>query len=231
MINDLDRTLETLLVTRGKLNRGYIDIAFNQPTRDWSATLTRPTINCWLFDIRENAQLRSHDMTIDHDMERHRASRHIAPFRFSLKYLLTAWANEVEDEHQLLWRALSVLCAVPMLDPEQCEGALRTQEFEIPIRVGQMEDTGVNLTDLWSVLGNDMRAGFTIDVTLALDLQKPIEEELPLVSEGRIQIGQTPYPQGMKLEESGRDDVEFPRSQADSLADLIENLRPKNRPD
>ena len=40
MLHDLDRTIENILVERGKLTKGEIDIAFEQPTSEWSATLS-----------------------------------------------------------------------------------------------------------------------------------------------------------------------------------------------
>ena len=37
MFVDLDESLRQLLVERGSLNSGEIDISFDMPTRDWAA--------------------------------------------------------------------------------------------------------------------------------------------------------------------------------------------------
>jgi hypothetical protein len=47
----------------------------------------------------------------------------------------------------------------------------------------------VNLVDLWSVLDNQMRLGFTLVITLELDLA--LAEEAPLVLEATIRTGRT----------------------------------------
>jgi len=191
MIQDLDKTLEKLIYERGKLNRNEIDISFEQPTSEWSARLNRPTLNCWCFDLRENAKLRSMDMTASYQGNQARFT--LAPLRFDLMYLITAWARRIEDEHQLLWRALGTLVQIPKLNPDECEGGLRDQLYEIPLFVGRITDRMPSMTDLWSVLDNQMRLGFTLVVTLALDTSRGFEA--PLVLEKQIAVGQAEHPE------------------------------------
>ena len=61
MLHDLDKTLDNLLREDGKIPKKDIDIEFDQPTGEWSAKLSRPTLNLWAFDIRENIKLRRAD--------------------------------------------------------------------------------------------------------------------------------------------------------------------------
>ena len=35
------------------------DLAFDQPNREWSARLNRPTLNIFLHDMHENVKLRT----------------------------------------------------------------------------------------------------------------------------------------------------------------------------
>jgi hypothetical protein len=191
MIQDLDKTLEKLIVERGKLNRNEIDLSFEQPTGEWSARLNRPTLNCWCFDLRENVKLRSMDMTTV--QQNNHAKIMMRPLRFDLMYLISAWARRIEDEHQLLWRALGALVQVPILDPDECEGGLRDQMFNIPLVVGNITDRMPSMTDLWSVLDNQMRLGFTLVVTLALDTGRGFDA--PLVLEKQISVGQAEHPE------------------------------------
>lgn len=195
MIQDLDKTLEKLVYDRGKLNRNEIDISFEQPTAEWSARLNRPTLNCWCFDLRENVKLRSMDMTATHRDNTARIA--LRPLRYDLMYLVTAWARRIEDEHQLIWRALGALVQVPRLDPDECEGGLRDQLFDIPLVVGNVTDRMPSMTDLWSVLDNQMRLGFTLVVTLALDSGRGFDA--PLVLEKQIAVGQAEHPEAQVI--------------------------------
>ena len=60
MIADLDETIRRLLIRELPVKNGEIDIKFNQPAREWSARLQGPTLNLYLYDVRENNTLRQH---------------------------------------------------------------------------------------------------------------------------------------------------------------------------
>jgi hypothetical protein len=195
MLQDLDKTLEKLFIQEGKLSSGDIEISFEQPTREWSGRLNRPTLNCFCFDMRENLKLRNMEMNTTINGSRGRTS--MPPRRMDLAYLVTAWARKVEDEHQLLWRALSVMKRIPNLQPDDCEGALRYQNLPIPLLVADPSGMGINLVDLWSVMDNQMRLGFTVVATVELDTQMGFEG--PLVLEAFIRVGEANRPQQRKL--------------------------------
>ena len=60
MLADLDETLRGLL--KGELERhGFegVDIAFDAPAREWSGQLSKPTVNMFLYDLRESETMRT----------------------------------------------------------------------------------------------------------------------------------------------------------------------------
>ena len=60
MLADLDETLRGLL--KDELERhGFegVDIAFDAPSREWSGQLSKPTVNIFLYDLREAEALRT----------------------------------------------------------------------------------------------------------------------------------------------------------------------------
>ena len=60
MFADLDETIRQMLIEELPVKNGEIDIHFDQPIREWSAKLSKPTLNLFLYDVRENNQLRQH---------------------------------------------------------------------------------------------------------------------------------------------------------------------------
>jgi hypothetical protein len=196
MIHDLDSTLERILYERGHLSRTEIEISFDLPNGDWSARLSRPTLNCWAYDIRENLKLRNAAMRVT--QQNGIATRHLNYRRYDLSYLITAWARKIEDQHQLLWRALSALSQIPILPISMCDGALRSQPHDIPVVLANMQDSPVNIVDLWSVLENQMRLGFIFVATLALDPE--YSYDIPLVLEQQVSVGQSSAPAEGKLD-------------------------------
>jgi hypothetical protein len=201
MLHDLDNAIKRLIYERGNIPRGEIDIEFDPPTRDWASRLSRPALNCWCFDVRENLKLRKLDLGVERAPENQRgmngfgqAAMRIPPMRLSFTYLVTAWARKVEDEHKLMWRALGALAGQTVLAENYYEGELRDQPFEIPLLVGQMTEAASAFTDLWSVVDNDMHLGFTLQATLALDTRR--DYTVPLVLERELRFGQAGEPEG-----------------------------------
>ena len=58
MIDDLNEALRELLKRELPIKNGEVDISFDQPKREWSARLSRPTLNLFLHEMQENTKLR-----------------------------------------------------------------------------------------------------------------------------------------------------------------------------
>jgi len=168
MIKSLDETIKHIILTKGKFNSGDVDIRFDQPTRDWSAGLTKPAINCYLYDIRENRELRNREWIVDRQPNG-QAKKKISPLRVDLSYLITAWTTEVEDEHAVLWRLLAALSSVPILPEELLKGELVHQPFPINAQTAQISEALPNLSDLWNVMENELKPAINYTATLAVD--------------------------------------------------------------
>jgi len=169
MIDELDEALRQLILDRGRFDENTVAISFEQPTGDWAAGLTRPTINCYLYDIRENLELRSAEWLVEEDGNG-RASRRLAPKRYDLSYLITVWTqNQVADEHAIFWRVLGALGPAGVLPEEYLSDALKAQRYPIKSRAAQPTRAIQNLPDLWSVMDNPLRPSINYVVTLAME--------------------------------------------------------------
>lgn len=187
MFDDVDETLRLLLVRELPVRGNEIEIAFEQPKREWSARLNRPTLNLFMHDLRENIDLRG---SYQHHGKPTMNGRNIVisrpTHRFDLHYLITSWAAEPDDEHRLLGRALLALLRVPEIHPNALYGTLRQQSVPIQLRVSQYESHLTPL-DIWGVLDNEMRPALMCTVTLSLDPHLPIE--VPAVRSRQLRVG------------------------------------------
>ncbi len=167
MLADLDETIRQLLIQRVPLDASEVDVSFDAPDREWSSRLSRPTVNCFLYDVRENHELRNADL------EKHRTTsmsvRRKPPMRIEATYQVTVWARVPEDEHRLLWRVLVALCKSPTIPAELLQDDLKNQPMPVPARVAQPDQMPQNYADLWQSLDNRIRPSLTYVVTLALD--------------------------------------------------------------
>jgi hypothetical protein len=200
MIADLDETIRKLLQQELPIKNGEIEIKFDQPKREWSARLNRPTVNLFLYDLRENPVLRQHGWEQIAGNGNGRGDNQLAhlkrtPFRVDCFYMLTTWASDPEDEHRLLSSTLLALSRFPVLPADRLMGSLKKQPFEVPARLAN-HDRLTNPAEVWSSLDNEMRPSISYIITLALDpwaeITAPLVRTLTMRSGQAIGIPELP---------------------------------------
>lgn len=184
MFADLDESIRTLLVERGNLNSGEIDIAFELPSRDWAASISKPTINLYMYDLRENMQLRNPTAWNVRRGPDNTAIKSRPDIRLDLSYNITAFANSVGDEHRLLARLLVTLLQNPGLPDDVLQGLVVGQE--IPTTVAQESQVFQTPADFWGSIDNDIRPSIDYRLTVNLDLTQEIEVGLVLTSQFNV---------------------------------------------
>jgi hypothetical protein len=166
-----------LLIREIEIEDNEVDIQFNQPSREWSARLSKPTLNLFLFDLRENYRLRTAEQytTINHPDGTSEIRRN--PVRMDLRYLMTAWVKEPEDEHLLLSSALVGLLRHPFIPQDILTESLKDQPKPIPVMVASFppEEGPIDkFTEIWGVLDNEMRPGVLVNLTISVDPYTPM---------------------------------------------------------
>jgi Pvc16 N-terminal domain len=176
MIQDLDETLRELLIRAVPIDPALIDISFAMPGKDWlTAPASKPTINLFLYDIRENAELRSNERYLARSGATGTESR--SPARVDLSYLISAWASDVSDEHKLLGEVLRALLSRPLIPPEVLKGAMTGQAYPLRAWIAQAERTP-NIWDFWGGLDGRLKAALSYVVTMAVETAAPFEVNL-----------------------------------------------------
>ena len=126
MIQDVDESLRAL-VKRDALNGSKADVAFDAPTKEWSSRRNTPTVDLYLYDIREDLERREvmwEDIRGDARDPRLITERRPPARRFKLSYLVTAWTQRPEDEHRLLSALLACFLRHPTMPADALSGTL-----------------------------------------------------------------------------------------------------------
>jgi hypothetical protein len=168
MISDIDETIKKLLITKGALEPSQVDIKFEVPDREWSASISKPTVNVYLYDIRENHQLRGTEWAITRNQDG-TASRKKNPSRVDISYFITVWANDTADEHRILWHVMSTLFRYPEIPEDVLSGDLARQKCPIKASTAQPDGLFNNSSEFWASLDNKIKASINYVVTLPLD--------------------------------------------------------------
>ncbi len=173
MIADLDTGLRDLLI--GQLKRhGFddIDVVFETPTNEWASTLTRPTVNLFLCDLRKST--RPGQSSPDGGRNGNRATEKAPALRVDCIFAVTTWSKAVADEHRLLSQVLGVLYAFPNLSghlgPRFDVGG---QRFEVLATVGEQRPE--QRADFWRSVGGVYKPALDYVVTLSVESGNVVE--------------------------------------------------------
>jgi len=184
MFTDVDETLRQILLTDVPVDPSEIDISFERPTREWSSRLSRPTINLFLCDIREHAEVRDQTPMITRG-ENGAVTTKKRARRIDLNYVVTAWTREAEDEHRILARVLRSMFRQSQVAEERLQGSLVDADYPLMVRV-EPPDHYLKPVDMWGVLDNELHASHTWVATAPLDAFVPVEGTLVRSSELRF---------------------------------------------
>jgi hypothetical protein len=185
MINDLDETLKQLMITKAGLDQSQVSISFAAPSKEWASHQSRPVVNFYLYDVKENHELRGLDWSVSSDSKRI-ATKKKTPPRLDLTYAVTVWTKEVEDEHSLLGRILVTLMKYTVLPSDIYCGLLKNCEYPIHVTTAQPEDELRNISDFWNAMGNYMKPLINYVVTLPIDVD--IAFTAPLVTTRKLEF-------------------------------------------
>ncbi len=192
MIHDLDQTIAALL-KRELRGRDEITVSFAAPDDQFS--VKPPAVDLFLYDLRENLELRGNDEFIE-AREGLRAARVQPPVRVDASYLITAWpggggaqSDSSEDEHKLLGLVMRTLLRFRTLPRELMKGSLAADDLPLPVTTlhpGRLQSLG----EFWQALGGKPKAALNYMVTLAIDVGEPVVS--PLVTGKDIRLALAP---------------------------------------
>lgn len=192
MISAVDASLKDLIT--GMNGDEDLTVAFDAPTREWaSRQSSSSTVNCFLYEVREDPDRAWLDTRPVRNDDQAVVGRHPRVRHFKLSYLVTVWAKEPRDEHNVLDRLLRLFLDHPFL-PEAHDTSMDAYPAgAYPVRVDlarprKGDDNGLSLSDLWSAIGGELRPSLELVIHVpvvpsAVPLEPPappVEHELTL---------------------------------------------------
>ncbi len=191
MIRDLSETLRALLddpaLATALPELAAAQIVFDRPTEQFNPAQT--TVNLFLYDIRENLELRSSEPLLERNNGQ--AIIHPPPLRVACSYLVTAWpvggAELFLQEHRLLSQTLQALSRHPTIPASFLQGALVGQQPPLPLLTAQADGIK-DPADFWTAIGNKLRPSIGVTVTIAMERFAPVTA--PLVITEQVRLGE-----------------------------------------
>ncbi|MFJ8660010.1 DUF4255 domain-containing protein [Streptomyces sp. NPDC093795] len=182
MIHEIDEALRRLLAPAVTG-----DVAFDAPTRDWAARRNAPTLNAYLYDIREDVARRERGAYAERDAGGAVTRRRQPPRWFRLSYLVTAWTSRPEDEHRLLAGAMALLLPHEVLAGDAVPESVRPIAASLPLTVAVPPAESRSFADIWSALGGELKPSLDVVITTPFPVT-PVYDVAPPVTEAEIVV-------------------------------------------
>jgi Pvc16 N-terminal domain len=185
VIDDLDRSIELLL--RHELPPqliSQVEISFATPDDQFPPpTVTPPAIDLFLYDIRENRDLRSAEWNVERSLDG--TVLRAPPVRVDCSYLVTAWASESstskpQDEHRMLGEVMRVLLRHSTVPAAVLQGELVGQAPPLPsatLQPGRLQ----SVAEFWQALGGKPKAALNYTVTISVEPVEPVVNGPPVL--------------------------------------------------
>lgn len=168
MISEVDEALRSL-IRQDALPGTDVEVVFDAPTKDWASRRNTPTVDVYLYDIREDLRRRERGMINDYDSAGRVTSRHLPPRYFKLSYLVTAWTQRPEDEHRLLSAILLCFLRHDAIPADLLAGPLAELALPVAITVGLPPPEDRGFADVWSALGGELKPSLDVVIATPVD--------------------------------------------------------------
>ena len=188
MIHEVDSALRTLI--ERETGTRDVEIVFDAPTREWAGRRNSPTIDVYLYDIREDMRRRERGLINEYDERKLKVvARHLPPRYFKLSYLVTAWTQRPEDEHRLLSSLLYCFLRFEALPTEVLTGPLLSMGVPVPVTVALPPPEDRAFADVWSALGGELKPSIDLVISAPVDSGQRFEAGPPVAVPPRVSIG------------------------------------------
>jgi hypothetical protein len=189
VIYEVDEALRALL-RRDALPGSDVEVVFDAPTKEWASRRNTPTVDVYLYDIREDLRRRERGMINDYDSGGRVVDRRLPPRYFKLSYLVTAWTQRPEDEHRLLSAILACFLRHDAIPAELLEGQLAGLALPVAITIGLPPPEDRGFADVWSALGGELKPSLDVVIVTPVDTGQrrpagpPVSQPLVLTAGG-----------------------------------------------
>jgi hypothetical protein len=170
MIELFDETIREL-VRREVVGTSQVEVSLDAPTKEWASRRNAPTLNLYLYDIRDDLERHEAQWSETRDETGRVTERRPPARRYRLSYLVTAWTQRPEDEHRLLSGCLAAFLRHETLPPQD----LTDQPWAVELSIAMPPTQDRSIADVWTALGGELKPSLDLvaSVPFVVDRRQP----------------------------------------------------------
>lgn len=188
MIHEVDSALASLIEREATGTKG-VEVVFDAPTKEWAGRRNAPTVDVYLYDIREDLRRRERGLLNEYGDDNRVRARHLPPRHFKLSYLVTAWTQRAEDEHRLLASLLACFIRHESLPAELLTGSLAELAMPVPLTIALPPPEDRSFADVWSALGGELKPSLDLVISAPTSTGRVYDAGPPVDQPPSLRVG------------------------------------------
>ena len=188
MIGEVDSALRAL-IEREAVGRGDVEVVFDAPTREWAGRPQLPTIDVYLYDIREDMRRRDRGMINEYDAdERQVVAGTCRPATSSCP----TWSPPGPSVPRTSIGCSDAAHHLPAL--RRAAGGpghrvLAELGLAVPVTVALPPPEDRAFADVWSALGGELKPSIDLVVSAPVDTSQRYETGPPVTVPPQVSLG------------------------------------------
>ncbi len=188
VIYEVDTALRTLIERETGMRD--VDVVFDAPTREWAGRRTVPTVDVYLYDIREDLRRRERGVLNEYNEDQTRiVGRHLPP-----RHLQAVLPGHGVDSAARGRAPAAVgpargVPAVRRAPADLLSGPLAEIGLPVPLTVGLPPPEDRGFADVWSALGGELKPSIDVVVIAPVNTGQQYPLGPPVTSVPRFNFG------------------------------------------
>lgn len=182
MFQYVDKVFKKILTDELGSRVNNVNISFVTPDNNFNPDGL--SINCFLYDVRENNELHSNEWHFETNPDGS-ARRVKAPTWVDCKYFVSVWADNVETEHRVLGEIMKVLLSYKKPAEDISSRNIANEDAVKPV-ITLLDNPVSTKLEMCRALAIKPRPALDYKVTVCVDTQIP--ERYPIVEEKILDI-------------------------------------------
>jgi len=185
MITDINDVIKNYLQDVLEHSTNEIDFGMLVPTKKFSESVVRKTVNIYLLDVKENLQQRQNEWDKKYTSDG-KVENSAPPVMLDLYYVITCYAddNDIEKEHELFIDVLRGLYRFSSFFQEHLSSDFIEVASKMALELFPQKYIDEHLGhQFWSAIDQNARPLISIKVTIPLDISYALSSTIVKVKE------------------------------------------------
>lgn len=185
MITDINDVIKNYLQDVLEHSTNDIDFSMLVPTKKFSESVVRKTVNIYLLDVKENLQQRQNEWDKKYTSDG-KVENSAPPVMLDLYYVITCYAddNDIEKEHELFIDVLRGLYRFSSFFQEHLSSDFIEVASKMALELFPQKYIDEHLGhQFWSAIDQNARPLISIKVTIPLDISYALSSTIVKVKE------------------------------------------------